>query len=123
MVIPPKFLEIESMGVLYDGSAETENALELAVLLSHKAAWPLTILVPSQDNQQIGVLNRQLDEYFEMHDDFPVDWDTVALTELKDETVLQFIRDGSIELLVLAAAAQPPIRLLRESPIPLILTC
>ncbi len=78
--------------------------------------------MPSVGNQQIGVLNRQLDEYFEVHDEFPVDWDTVTLTGPQEETVLQFIRDGSIELLVLALSVEPPLRILRESPIPLIVT-
>jgi nucleotide-binding universal stress UspA family protein len=122
MVIPPKFLEIESMGLIYDGSAETVKALELAVLLSHKASWPLTILLASEGHHQVGVLNRELDDYFDLHDDFPIDWDSVTLSGPKEETVLQFIREGSIELLVLATSAQEqqPLLALQESPIPMI---
>jgi nucleotide-binding universal stress UspA family protein len=125
MYIPPSFLEIESMGIIYDGGSESVNALDMAVLLSSKAAWPLTILISSEGRQQVGVLNRELDDYFELHDELPVDWDTVILSGPQEEAVIQFVRDGSIELLVLALSAQekPPLQFLRESPIPLIVIC
>jgi len=123
MVIPPKFLEIESMGLIYDGSPETDQALDLAVSLSQNAVWPLTILLLSEDHHRIAAFNRRLDDYFELHaDDFPIDWDTVVLDGPQDEATLRFIRDGSIELLVMASPGQEQslIRVLRESPIPLI---
>jgi len=123
MAIPPEFLEIESMGLIYDGSPEADLALDLAVSLSQKAVWPMTILLLSEDHHRIATLNRQLDDYFELHaDDFPIDWDTVALEGSPYEAALRFIRDGSIELLVMASPGQQQslVRILRESPIPLI---
>jgi len=127
MIIPGKFREIESMGLIYDGSPETGRALDLAVDLSRKAFWPLTILLVSEDFDRIAALDRQLDDYFEGHaGEAPIDWDIVALGEPTERTVLQFIRDGSIELLVLGHPGQdtdpdkPPLRILRESPIPLL---
>jgi hypothetical protein len=123
MVIPPQFLEIESMGLVYDGSGESDRALDLAVALSRSAVWPLTILLISEDQSRIADLSRTLEDYFEQNDqDTPIDWVTVALLGPVDETALQFVREGSIELLVLALTGvdQQGRRLFQESPIPVI---
>lgn len=125
MIVPPKFREIESMGLIYDGSPAADRALELAVSLSREAVWPLTILIFSADQERIADRLRQLDAFFEgPAGDPPIDWDSVALPGPEEETALRFIEDGSIELLVLARpdSDRPPLRILRESPIALIVT-
>jgi len=125
MILPPQFLEIESMGLIYEGTLESGRALDLAVPLSRGAVWPLTILLISEDQRHIADLSRELEDYFEQNDnDTPIDWVTVALHGPPEETALQFIRDGSIELLVMAMTDRnrPCRRILQESPIPLIVT-
>ncbi len=125
MIVPPKFREIESMGLIYDGSPAADRALGLAVPLSREAVWPLTVLIFSADQERIADLIRQLEAFFEgPAGDPPIDWDTVALAGPEEETALRFIRDGSIELLVLPLpdSDRPPLRILRESPIALIVT-
>jgi len=125
MILPPQFLEIESMGLIYEGTLESGRALDLAVPLSRGAVWPLTILLISEDQGHIADLSKELENYFEQNDnDTPIDWVTIALHGPKEETALQFIRDGSIELLVMAMTDKnrPCRRILQESPIPLIVT-
>ncbi|SEM16281.1 hypothetical protein SAMN04489760_105163 [Syntrophus gentianae] len=126
MILPPQFLEIESMGLIYDGRPESDLALALAATLSRSAVWPLTILLISEDQRQIADLSEQLEDYFEQNDnEGPIDWIVVALSGPEDETALQFIRDGSIELLVMAVTdMDSPCRshILQESRIPLIVT-
>lgn len=124
MVIPPTFQEIESMGLIHDGSAEACRSLDLAVSLSRMAAWPLTILLPCEEPSRITDISRQLEDYFELQaGEPPIDWDTVVLDGSEAETVLRFVRDGSIELLTLPFPDLNPFlrRLLHESPIPLVL--
>jgi len=123
MILPPQFLEIESMGLVYDGSRESDRALDLAVALSLSAVWPLTILLIAEEQSRIADLNRKLEDYFEQNDqDTPIDWVTVALRGPVDETALQFVREGSIELLVLALTGreQSGRSLFQVSPIPVI---
>ncbi len=126
MILPPQFLEIESMGLIYDGRPESDLALALAATLSRSAVWPLTILLISEDQRQIASLSEQLEDYFEQNDnEGPIDWIVVALSGPEDETALQFIRDGSIELLVMAVTDMDSpcrSRILQESRIPLIVT-
>jgi len=125
MILPPQFLEIESMVLIYDGSSESGRALDLAVALSRGAVWPLTILLLSEDQRHIADLSLELEDYFERNDnETPIDWITVALQGPREETALQFIRDGSVELLVLAVTGQgrPCRRILQESPVPVIAT-
>ena len=53
LVTPEHFREIKNMALAYDGSAPAQNALKLAAELSARAAWPLSVVIIT-DDQALG---------------------------------------------------------------------
>ena len=51
LVTPENFLEIESMGLAYDGSDSASKALKLSLELSEQTAWPLTVVIITSDKK------------------------------------------------------------------------
>ena len=49
LITPETFLEIESMGLAYDGSDPAAKAFKLSLKLSKQASWPLTVVIISSD--------------------------------------------------------------------------
>jgi nucleotide-binding universal stress UspA family protein len=129
MVTPENFIEIESMGLAYDGSAPAENALKLAVELSDAVSWPLTIIVVTDDHELEANIIRKLDDFLEPH---KIDSETIILRGKEDREIIKFIRDGSIELMVMGAYGHNRLRefilgsttshVIRKSTVPVLLT-
>jgi nucleotide-binding universal stress UspA family protein len=129
MVTPETFLEIESMGLAYDGSMPAKNALELAVKLSDAASWPLTILVITDDHELEANIIRKLDDFLEP---LKIDSETIVLRGKEDREIIKFIQEGSIELMVMGAYGHNRLRefilgsttshVIRKSTVPVLLT-
>jgi nucleotide-binding universal stress UspA family protein len=129
MVTPEIFREIESMGLAYDGSAPADNALKLAAELSDMAAWPLTIILITDDHAAGASLIEKIEALLEP---FKIDSETIILTGKEDHELIKFIREGSIELMVMGAYGHNRIRelilgsttsyVIRKSTIPVLLT-
>lgn len=128
MVIPETFHEIESMGLAYDGSAPAKKALELSLDISEKAKWPVTVLIVSADAAKAATLSAQVEETTQKG---VADCEVVISTGREADEILKFIREGSVELMVMGAYGHNRLRewllgsttssIIQKSPIPVLL--
>jgi nucleotide-binding universal stress UspA family protein len=129
MVTPATYQDIESMALAYDGSPPAENALKLAVNLSEKAAWPLTIICITGDQAFADNLHKKIEAYLEP---FQINCETIMIRGQEDREIMKFIQEGSVELLVMGAYGHNRLRellvgsttsdVIRKSKIPVLLT-
>ncbi len=129
LVTPRDFQEIESMAVAYDGSAPADKALTLAAALSDQTKWPLTVLMIVEDQAAADALSSRAEAVLDTYD---IDSAMVVLNGREDKQILSFIRDGSVELMVMGAFGSGRVRefflgsttsyVIRKSPIPVLLT-
>ena len=129
MVTPEKFQEIESMGIAYDGSEPAKKALKLSLEISTQAIWPLTVLMITADAQKAARLCTEAEALAEK---CSADCEMVVLQGKESEEILKFIRQGSVELMVMGAYGHNRLRelflgstttnVIRKSPIPVLLT-
>lgn len=135
IVTPQLFQEIESMGLAYDGSPPAKNALKLAAEISKQTAWPLSIIMITDDHHQSADLTDRIETFlksFEEDSGCKIDSDTITLSGKEDREILRFIQDGSIELMVMGAYGHNRLRelilgsttsyIIRKSTIPVLLT-
>jgi nucleotide-binding universal stress UspA family protein len=130
LVTPEHFRQIERMAVAYDGSAPADNALELAAELSEASGWPLTVVMITEDLTLGANLTRKAEGILAAR--------KLAVTPLilpgkkEDKTLLEYIREGSVELLVMGAYGHNRLRelllgsttsaVIRKSTIPVLMT-
>jgi nucleotide-binding universal stress UspA family protein len=117
------------MALAYDGSPPAANALKLAVGLSEKAAWPLTIICITDDQAVAGRLHEEIESALEP---FSIDCETIVIQGKDSREILKFIQEGSVELLVMGAYGHNRLRqlfigstttdVIRNSRIPVLLT-
>ena len=129
MVTPQTYQDIESIGLAYDGSLPAENALKLAIFLSESVAWPLSILIVSDDQNYSDKLMKKLEARLEPHQ---VDSDIIVLSGKENKALISFMQEGSIELMVMGAYGNNRLRelllgsttscIIKNSPIPVLLT-
>lgn len=129
LVTPETFLEIESMGLAYDGSPPADNALKLAAELSDRASWPLTIIIITDDHDVGSNLIKKIEDFLEP---FKIDSEIILLRGKEDREIVKFIQEGSIELMVMGAYGHNRLRelllgsttshVIRKSTIPVLLT-
>jgi nucleotide-binding universal stress UspA family protein len=129
MVTPKTYQDIESMALAYDGSPPAHNALKLAINLSEKAFWPLTVICIT-DNQAIADrLHKKVEATLEP---FQIDCETIVIRGKENREILKFIQEGSVELLVMGAYGHNRLRqlfvgsttsdVIQKSSIPVLLT-
>jgi nucleotide-binding universal stress UspA family protein len=133
MVTPEKFFEIESMGLAYDGSGSAVKALHLALNLSAQTAWPVTVITVTADSQKAAEWGAQVEAVNQAEPDEPpiADCDVVHFTGKETEEILNFIKEGAVELMVMGAFGHNRLRelllgsttsqIIRKSPIPVLL--
>ncbi len=133
MITPEKFIEIESMGLAYDGSGSASKALHLGLELSAQTAWPVTVITVSADSQKAAEWAAQVEEVNQKEPDEPpvADCDIVHFTGKETEDILNFIKEGAVELMVMGAFGHNRLRemllgsttsqIIRKSPIPVLL--
>ncbi len=129
LVTPQRYQDIESMALAYDGSPPAQHALELAVFLAEKMAWPLTLLMVTEDQGRAAKWAKKAEAYLEP---FSIDCETVVMAGKEDRAILQFIREGSVELMVMGAYGRNRLQelligsttshVIRNSTIPVLLT-
>jgi nucleotide-binding universal stress UspA family protein len=129
MVTPEKFYEIESMGIAYDGSEPAKKALKLSLEISAQASWPLTVVMITADAKKADKLCTEAEKLAEK---CSADCEMVVLQGKESEEILKFIREGSIELMVMGAYGHNRLRelflgstttnVIRKSPVPILLT-
>jgi nucleotide-binding universal stress UspA family protein len=129
MVTPQSYMDIESIGLAYDGSPPANNALKLAVFLSEKVGWPMSIVIISDDQNHAAKLTKKLEDYLEP---FQLDSTIIVLGGKENKELIKFMKEGSIELMVMGAYGNNRFRelllgsttscIIRNSPVPVLLT-
>jgi len=133
LVTPETFLEIESMGLAYDGSDSASKALKLSLELSDLAVWPLTVVIITSDVKKSAALSAQVEEMNQKDpDEAPIaDCAIINLSGKEPDEIIKFIREGAVELMVMGAYGHNRLRelflgsttshVIRKSPIPVLL--
>ena len=129
LVTPEHFHEIKTMAVAYDGSAPAHKALKLAAELSKQAAWPLSVVMVTADRTLEENISKKAEALLS---DFKMESAAMILTGKEEKALLQFIREGTVELLVMGAYGHNRLRellvgsttssVIRKSTIPVLLT-
>jgi nucleotide-binding universal stress UspA family protein len=134
LVTPETFLEIESMGLAYDGSDSASKALELSLELSEQAVWPMTAVIITSDAKKAAALSARVEEMNQKDpDEAPTtDCEIIILSGKESDEIIKFIREGAVELMVMGAYGHNRLRelflgsttshVIRKSPIPVLLT-
>jgi nucleotide-binding universal stress UspA family protein len=129
MVTPATFQEIESMGLAYDGSGPADNALQLVVELYEQTAWPLTVIIITDDHSVGASLDQKIEDFLEP---YKIDSTTIILRGKEEREIIKFIKEGSVELMVMGAYGHNRLRelilgsttsyVIRKSTIPVLLS-
>ncbi|HDQ03231.1 MAG TPA: universal stress protein [Deltaproteobacteria bacterium] len=129
MVTPENFVEIESMGIAYDGSEPAKKALELALNLSVNTAWPVTAVIISTDPQKASARAQETENIIDSND---ADCAIITLPGKETEELINYIKEGAVELMVMGAFGHNRLRTLfmgsttsqviQKSPVPVLLT-
>jgi len=134
LITPEAFLEIESMGLAYDGSHSASKALKLSLELSKQAVWPLTVVIITSDAKKAAALSEQVEGMNQKDPDEPpmADCAIINLSGKETDEIINFIREGAVELMVMGAYGHNRLRelllgsttshVIRKSPIPVLLT-
>lgn len=97
---PDHYIDIESIALAYDGSDVAKRALDLAIRLSEKAVWPLSVLMVVE-NQKQGV--SWMDEVEILLDTLAINSTTIILSGEVEKALHRFMQEGSVELLIMGA--------------------
>jgi nucleotide-binding universal stress UspA family protein len=129
VVTPEHFRKINRMALAYDGSPPAQNALNLAAELSARAAWPLSVVIITDDQPLGAKLAEKTEAFLKTR---AVDAAIRILKGKEDKELLKFIREGTVDLLVMGAYGHNRLRevllgsttsaVIRKSPIPVLLT-
>jgi nucleotide-binding universal stress UspA family protein len=129
MITPNNFLEIESMGIAYDGSPSAKKALDFSLGLSKQAAWPLTAVIITEDMEKATLLTIQIEETAKVQE---TDCEVIILPGKEGTEILKFIEEGAVELMAMGAYGHNRLRelllgsttsqVIQKSPIPVLLT-
>jgi nucleotide-binding universal stress UspA family protein len=129
IVTPELFRKINRMALAYDGSPPAQTALNLAAELSARAAWPLSVVIITDDQALGAKLAEKTEAFLKTH---AVDGAILVMKGKEDKELLKFIREGTVDLLVMGAYGHNRLRevllgsttsaVIRKSPIPVLLT-
>jgi nucleotide-binding universal stress UspA family protein len=129
LVTPQSYQDIESIGLAYDGSPPAQHALELAVFLAGKMSWPLTLLMVTDDQERAAKWTKKAETYLEA---FAIDCEMIVMEGKEDRAILQFIREGAVEIMIMGAYGRNLLhelfigsttsQIIRKSTIPVLLT-
>ena len=129
LVTPGHFREIATMALAYDGSTPADHALKLAAELSQQAAWPLSVVIITDDQTVAAKRSQKAKGVLAP---YPIASSVIIRTGKEDKELLRFIREGSADLLVMGAYGHNRLRelllgsttssIIRKSTIPVLLT-
>jgi len=132
IVTPENFVEIESMALAFDGSESATKALHLSLNLSKKTSWPMTAVIISSDEKKAEALCGKIEQAVQQDPDgASIDCETIILSGKEQDEIVKFIREGSVELIVMGAYGHNRLRelllgsttshVIHKSPIPVLL--
>ncbi len=129
IVTPENFIEIESMAIAYDGSEPAKKALKFSVDFSENTAWPLTAIIINSDSKKAAALADEIEDSLE---DRSADCAIVTLQGKETEEIINYIKEGAVELMVMGAFGHNRLRslimgsttshVIQKSTIPVLLT-
>lgn len=129
IVTPENFIEIESMAIAYDGSEPAKKALKFSVDFSENTAWPLTAIIITSDSKKTAALADEIEDSLE---DRSTDCAIVTLQGKETEEIINYIKEGAVELMVMGAFGHNRLRslimgsttshVIQKSTIPVLLT-
>ena len=129
LVTPGHFREIATMALAYDGSTPADHALKLAAELSQQAAWPLSVVIITDDQTLAAKRSQNVKGVLAP---YPIASSVIIRKGKEDKELLRFIREGSADLLVMGAYGHNRLRelllgsttssIIRKSTIPVLLT-
>jgi len=129
IVTPENFIEIESMAIAYDGSEPAKKALKFSVDFSENTAWPLTAIIINSDSKKAAALADKIEDSLE---DRSADCAIVTLQGKETEEIINYIKEGAVELMVMGAFGHNRLRslimgsttsyVIQKSTIPVLLT-
>ncbi len=129
IVTPENFIEIESMAIAYDGSEPAKKALKFSVDFSENTAWPLTAIIITADSKKAAALADEIEDSLE---DRSTDCAIVTLQGKETEEIINYIKEGAVELMVMGAFGHNRLRslimgsttshVIQKSTIPVLLT-
>ncbi|MBN2514732.1 MAG: universal stress protein [Deltaproteobacteria bacterium] len=128
IVTPIQYKEIKKMGLAYDESKPSEKALQLAIEFCMKTRWPLSILLITNDTVSAEKIRQKVESFFSSYD---IEHDFDVRKGKEEQEILQFIEDGSVDLLFMGAYGHSRLRelilgsttsyVIRKSSIPVLL--
>jgi len=133
LITPENYMDIESMGLAYDGSGSAVKALNLSLKLSEQNAWPVTVIIVTENSRKAADLSAQVEEANQKDPDEPpiTDCAIINLSGKESDEIIRFIKEGSVELMVMGAYGHNRLRelllgsttshIIRKSPIPVLL--
>ena len=89
------------MGLAYDGSPSADNALKIAAELSDKVRWPLSIIIITDNSDQAADLSIRIEDLLDPYEE--IDSDVVILSGKAEHEIIKFIKESSVELMVMGA--------------------
>lgn len=129
IVTPENFIEIESMAIAYDGSEPAKKALKFSVDFSENTAWPLTAIIINSDSKKAAALADKIEDSLE---DRSADCAIVTLQGKETEEIINYIKEGAVELMAMGAFGHNRLRslimgsttsyVIQKSTIPVLLT-
>ncbi|MFO7569102.1 MAG: universal stress protein [Smithellaceae bacterium] len=129
LITPERFIEIESMGLAFDGSEPAQKALALSLAISKQAHWPLSVIMVNLDESRAAEFTTSVEDAAQEKN---VDCEVIQLSGKEPEAILNFINQGSIELMVMGAYGHNRLRqlllgsttsqVISKSPVPVLLT-
>jgi nucleotide-binding universal stress UspA family protein len=97
-------------------------------MISEKADWPITVIIVSADKAMAADLSAQVEEAAQQGQ---ADCEVIISTGREVDEILKFIKEGSVELMVMGAYGHNRLRelllgsttsqVIRKSPIPVLL--
>ncbi len=129
IVTPENFIEIESMAIAYDGSEPAKKALKFSVDFSENTAWPLTAIIINSDSKKAAALADEIEDSLE---DRSADCAIVTLQGKETEEIINYIKEGAVELMAMGAFGHNRLRslimgsttshVIQKSTVPVLLT-
>ena len=107
LITPLRFREITRLGLAYDGSPLSDNALHYAIMLSRTTNLPLSIVsVVKDDNHAIEIQTR-IDALLSSHKPGAV---TTIRKGKDEEEILKYTTEAPVDLLVMGAYGRSRLR-------------
>ena len=107
MITPLRFREITRLGLAYDGSPVSNNALHYAARLSHETNRPLSIVSVVKDDRHAVDIKTRINALLSSYD---LDTTTTIRQGKDEEEILKHTTETPVDLLVMGAYGRSRLR-------------